>query len=48
MTFELGLIIGIPIGAIAWAIGMMIADNMRRKHGAARCYHCGKIWDSED
>ena len=39
----IGILIGIPIGAIALFIGHLIAEDMRKRHGCYLvCYHCGK------
>lgn len=35
---------GMILGAISWHIGMLIADNIRRKAGCyRRCQNCGAL-----
>ena len=37
------ILIGIILGAVAWHIGLLIADDMRKRHGCYdHCEYCGK------
>ena len=39
----LGILVGIFLGAVAWHIGLLIADAMRRRGGCYRhCEKCGE------
>ena len=42
----LGIVVGIFLGAVAWHIGLLIADAMRRRGGCYRhCEKCGEPYD---
>lgn len=39
----IGILLGMPIGVVAWVIGQAIMFHYQRKHGCFDvCYHCGK------
>ena len=42
-SLGIGIVIGIPLGAVAWGIGQWLMRKYQKRHGCFdACYHCGK------